>query len=295
MMKLEEIVLALRSEKTDKEIEVINVLKGKDAKFLKTHENLLLEVSSPWLVNNIKDLVNASLPTVNSTVEILSSNDFEVDLKAIKSLATHESIGQIIHELSPIIGSINLYAEKEVEDFENSKLKIELGLLDEVIDTFEDWRSVEKAPKYNDVNVYNIAKKEGDRCMKDRDTEITLNLSKDLSFLLDRSYLRIILSNAFRNAYESIDEVKDRLVAPIVVSGGVSDKGLWVSVIDNGIGIQQRDEITYKSLHTTKPGHNGFGLPIINKAIEALGGDWRISNGVVQGAEFFMQIPFKVL
>ena len=118
--------------------------------------------------------------------------------------------------------------------------------------------------------------------------------SKRPELFVDSSLLRIIISNAIRNAPEATEEVSFRSPSRIIINGGLTDKGLWISVIDDGVGLKSDEKILFKSRFTTKPGHKGFGLAIVQKAVSTLNGTWDLKDGKFKGAEFYFDVPTKV-
>lgn len=252
--------------------------------------------NSPWLKKMLEGLIDGLRvgPPTEQKGAMLEKDDL-IDINAIKSEAISDSIGQVLHELDPIVGSINLYAKREVVNYKDSKIKSELERLEEIIKTFEDWRRVEQAPRYRSIMVYEVVEREMDRCLGESGNKITINLSKDLVFSVDGSLLRIIISNAIRNALESTLEVKDRVTLPILINGGLTDRCLWISVIDDGVGLKGELEVSFKNRFSTKPGHNGFGLAIVNKAISTLEGRWELSNSTssTRGAVFYFEVPIR--
>jgi signal transduction histidine kinase len=241
----------------------------------------------------LTDILSQSKASELPIISNLQTPEEYLDIEFIKSEATSDSIGQVLHELDPIIGSINLAAQKETENFANSKLKIELDRLDDVLVTFENWRKVEQAPNYRQVNVFEIVNKEVNSEFESVPVGIIANISKELIFELDPAMFRIIVSNALRNAIESSNEISLRDKEPIVINAGTTDTHFWLTIIDDGPGLRDAQEVLHKSRYSTKPGNEGLGLAIIEKAVKSLNGKWELSNAKVKGAEFYLQIPIK--
>ena len=83
--------------------------------------------------------------------------------------------------------------------------------------------------------------------------------------------------------------------SPIYINGGFTDRDLWLSIIDNGSGLKDSQELMSTSRFSTKPGNKGFGLAILNKAVRALDGKWELKNGAIRGSEFHLELPIKEL
>jgi len=294
-MDIERLLEELQSLRPEKQIESLKTLK-KNA----TKEQLgLIELAAegagqPWLRSALLDIVNANNAIKQESSQVVES--FELfDVDAVKSVAVSESIGQVLHELEPIIGSINVFAEKEIANFSESKTKDELEKLNEVIETFEDWRRVEQSPTYKEVKILEVISREVDRILPKSRVDIHIDISEELIYILSPALLRIIVSNALRNSVESSNQPTVREKHPIVIKGSATDNSIWICVIDDGLGLQNKSEILLKSRHTTKPGNRGLGLAIIDKAVRSMGGDWKLTSSTPHGAELYFEIPKRIL
>lgn len=78
------------------------------------------------------------------------------------------------------------------------------------------------------------------------------------------------------------------------VSAHVKAGELTLSVEDTGVGIS--DEVKAKlftPLFTTKSKGQGFGLPVIKRMTEALGGNVTFESEVGKGTKFTVRLPKK--
>jgi signal transduction histidine kinase len=295
-MDIEILLTELKTLSPEKQIIKLKMLKATStAEQLEIIERAAEGVGQPWLSNALLNIVNSRKEKKHSQelpIEIIDSID-TIDTASIKSEAVSESIGQVLHELEPIIGSINVFVKKEILNFNESKTKYELEKLNEVLETFEDWRRVEQSPKYKEINVYNVIKEEVVRISPKSSVDINLDISQDLVYFLAPSLLRIIVSNALRNSVESCNQPTVRDKSSIVIRGSATNKSIWFCIIDDGLGLQNKSEVLLKSRHTTKVGNRGLGLAIIEKAISSMGGEWKLSNSKPNGAELYFEIPKK--
>ncbi|PWW08884.1 MULTISPECIES: HAMP domain-containing sensor histidine kinase [Pseudidiomarina] len=290
-MNIEKLLIELRNLSPDKQIESLKALRETattaEKKLIKTAAE---DAGAPWLKNALLDIANSNNVRTNQKVEKPDPEEV-FDKDAVKSEAVSDSIGQMIHELDPILGSIRIFAEREIDNFEQSKTKLELEKLIEVIEIFEEWRKAEQSPIFREVNIFGVISKEADRFASKSKVEIQIQVPKNLVCTTSSALLRIIISNALRNAVESSNQLTVREKHPIIVRGSATDSSIWFSVIDDGIGLQDKTELLLRSRHTTKPGNRGLGLAIIEKAVRSLGGQWRLSNSIPYGAELFFEIP----
>lgn len=294
-MNLEAFLIELKSLSPEKQIEGLKELREtatpEEKHFIQSAAD---DVRQPWLRNALLDIANANKAQVETDTNISSSDEL-FDIEAVKSETVSDSIGQMVHELDPIIGSIRVFAEKEIVDFEHSKTKDELEKLNEVLETFEDWRKVEQSPRFREVKIFDVISKEVDRISFKSKVEIQVDIPEELVCFLSPALLRIIISNGLRNAVESSNQTTIRDKHPIIIRGGSTDNYIWFSIIDDGQGLQGKTEILLKSRHTTKPGNRGLGLAIIEKAVNSMDGQWNLSNSKPQGAQLYVEIPKRKL
>jgi len=292
-MDIHSFLSELKNLSPDKQIAKLKALKKNvSQEQIVVIEQASKEAGQPWLASALLDIVNSKKRVVLPKTQAEPQED-TIDLEAIRSEAVSDSIGQILHELEPILGSINLLAKQEITNFDNSRVKNELELLNETIETFENWRKVEQPPKYKHSNVYDVIQIECSRLAPKSSVELTLNISSDLEFNLDPSLLRIIVSNAIRNSVEACKVPTIRAKKPIIINGSTTDKSLWISIIDDGVGLQGKSEELMKSRFTTKPGNRGLGLALIDKAVKSLNGKWHLVSSKPNGTEFSFEVPIK--
>lgn len=216
--------------------------------------------------------------------------DVQIEVEAIQSKAIEESIGQLLHEIDPIVGSITAVASEEINDFENSRLKEELDLLDETLQTFEEWRKVERKPRYSTVNLHGLVVGISEK-FRSSDVQFDVLIRDGLEIIADKRFLRIIFNNVIKNGLESTLLVPSDRRRPIVINAGIAGDVFWASVVDHGIGLPENREYLLAADQSTKPGHRGMGLGIAHKALSTLGGNWRLQNGASSGAVFEFEIP----
>lgn len=290
-MKIEQLLYELKGLSPDKQIESLKALRESATPEQKHLIELAAEGSGqPWLKNVLLDIANSKSVQVKTRDHELNLDDV-FDKEAVKSEAISDSIGQMIHELDPIIGSLRVFAEKEISNFRQSKTKCEIDKLIEVVETFEDWRKVEQSPVFREVKVFEVISKEVDRISPKSNVDIQIEVSRDLVYILSPALLGIIISNALRNAVESSNQATIRNKLPIAIRCSSTDNSIWFSVIDDGLGLQSKTEVLLKSQHTTKPGNSGLGLAIIDKAVRSMGGNWDLVNSKPHGAALFFEIP----
>lgn len=292
-MSAEEIIASLRVLPPDEQLDKIKLLRTTESGETKTKILAIAEtINPPWFRNALLQALKKEAYQVDSEVPISSHSEDAYNVREIKSAAVAESIGHIIHELQPIIGSLELAATKELPDYSRSNTRNEVERLQDLLDMFAAWRKAEQKPNYKLLDINKVINEEVARARtKNNGVEFDVSLPSDLSFELDNSLIRTVISNGLRNAVESSNQVVGRDVAPILIRADCTDRHFWLSIIDNGVGISSSESTLVKNRFTTKPGNSGFGLAIVDKSVESMQGTWKLQNSASDGAEFYIEIP----
>ncbi|QUX93528.1 hypothetical protein CYL31_19895 [Marinomonas sp. A3A] len=250
-------------------------------------------IDPPWFRNALLKAVGVAPPKqIHKEQTEFVKGDVAYNVEEIRSDAVAESIGEIVHELSPIIGSLEVSATEEVLQYDSSRTKKEIERLQELVEMFSAWRRAEQQPNYRIVNIHSLVSGEIQRVIeKYTDAKIEINIEDNLSFNLDRSLTQTIILNALRNAVESTKQVVNRAPRGILVNSGLTDTHFWLSVIDDGIGLLESEAILFSSNFTTKVGNEGLGLSIVKKSISSMNGKWNLKNSKPYGAEFYFELP----
>jgi signal transduction histidine kinase len=121
---------------------------------------------------------------------------------------------------------------------------------------------------------------------------VRLALAADLPVMADRVQLQQVLFNLIMNAADAMHHLdpRHRLLS---VTSGTSDQGLvFVSVQDNGTGIDDATKARiFDAFFTTKSTGMGMGLAICKSIIEAHGGTLTARAGDSGGTVFIFTLP----
>ena len=119
---------------------------------------------------------------------------------------------------------------------------------------------------------------------------VSMSLEKNLPKLcLDASYLRRILSNLVLNAIQAMPDGGKLIVASFLERGEV-----LVTVADTGVGISEEVKPKlFTPLFTTKSKGQGFGLAVIKKLTESLGGTITFESAKGKGTKFTLKFPIS--
>jgi signal transduction histidine kinase len=118
--------------------------------------------------------------------------------------------------------------------------------------------------------------------------ESSFHLEKDFpKLVLDESYLRRILTNLISNAMQAMPDG-----GKLTVSATCQENNGLIGVEDTGDGMSEevKDKI-FTPLFTTKAKGQGFGLPVVKKLTEAMGGTVSFEGEKGKGVKFTLKFP----
>lgn len=107
------------------------------------------------------------------------------------------------------------------------------------------------------------------------------------SLKTDSSYLRRIMANLCNNALQAMPNG-----GSLTVKATCSSDTVQISVADTGFGIPEkaRDKL-FTPLFTTKSKGQGFGLAVVKRMVEALGGKVTFETELGKGTTFHVELP----
>lgn len=258
-------------------------------------------VKKPWTDVDVKSAIEEAYKFY-MTSSMLSQKNEELqkaytELDKFAYSATHDMRGPILS----VLGVIGLAKENDnVAEVREMLGMMESAMvkLDNYIQNIHDYYNLRRGEvQITEINFDEIVKDMKDiyemtsRIDKTR-FEITLSASE--AFRSDEVSLKIILNNLLSNAFKyqkkNIDDKFVRL--DIEVSKGKA----VISVIDNGIGIQESSiahifNMFYRA--TSEELGSGFGLYNVKDALGKLGGNIEVDSKEAVGSTFKVIIPSK--
>jgi len=123
-----------------------------------------------------------------------------------------------------------------------------------------------------------------------KNVAVSYSIAKDFPVLvLDASYLQRIFTNLFSNAVQAIPKE-----GKLTIDAFRKDDFAVITITDTGIGISDeiKDKI-FMPLFTTKSKGQGFGLPVVKKLTEAMGGTVSFESEKGNGAKFILKFPIS--
>ncbi|ALB24670.1 hypothetical protein Psal006b_03292 (plasmid) [Piscirickettsia salmonis] len=116
-MDIAKILSELKTASPDEQISTIRDLRERaNPGQLKKIDGFINSEYSLWLKNALSNILGQGEEVVTSSLVTIQDAEEVLDIDAIRSEAISDSIGQILHELEPIIGSINLAAQNETSN-----------------------------------------------------------------------------------------------------------------------------------------------------------------------------------
>ena len=120
------------------------------------------------------------------------------------------------------------------------------------------------------------------------DVTVTCSIGKDFPKLkTDQTYIQRIPINLSNNALQAMPNGGKLSILAIAENGRAA-----ITVQDTGEGIPEnvKNKI-FAPLMTTKAMGQGFGLPVVKKFTEALGGTVTFESEVGKGTKFIIEFP----
>jgi len=194
-------------------------------------------------------------------------------LEDFASVISHD----LRNPLNVAMGRVEL-AEKDVESEHLEPAKSSLKRMDEMIDNVLALAHAgESIDDIDSVSLDSIV--EG--CWRNVDTqEATLEGPDEMTIRADKSRLRHVFENLFRNAIEH-----GQPDVTIRVGELPDDNGFYIEDDGPGIPSEDRSDVFKQGYSTTEDG-TGFGLSIVKEIAEAHGWEITVTDGTDGGARF---------
>jgi PAS domain S-box-containing protein len=118
--------------------------------------------------------------------------------------------------------------------------------------------------------------------------KVSLKISEDARKInADAYYLNRILSNLITNSVQAMPEY-----GKLTIKSNKKEKDITISVTDNGVGIPDKIKgKMFSIMFTTKSKGQGFGLPVVKRMTESLGGTISFESQQGKGTTFTIRLP----
>lgn len=229
-----------------------------------------------WIRSALRRAIARVSP--RATVEPYETSIDRDDLPAgfaaqVHAEALETTAAQLMHEIEPLLGSLRVAAMEEISGFDESNTCRALDRLDDFLAALSRLRKAASAPKNEEFSLDEVI----DRCIQDTSAPegTQIQRSGPLHCIVegDRSLISLAFCNGLRNAIEAtIVPGSDLTDRPIVVTWQTTNLECWISIVDVGIGFKGNLERAFQIGTTTKAGHLGMGLAIVEQAMTSMGG-----------------------
>jgi PAS domain S-box-containing protein len=214
--------------------------------------------------------------------------------------ATAGMVGHDIRNPLQAIASSLYLAKTDLDAIPESKLKESLmeslfeieknvDYINKIVVDLQDFAKPLK-PVLGDINLTVIVQE----VIKNRSIPENVTVESSVEsqancFIADATYIRRMLSNLVNNALQAMPDG-----GKLTLKATREANNIVISVEDTGIGIPEEVKAKlFTPLFTTKSKGQGFGLAVVKRMTEAMGGYTSFDSQVGKGTRFTVRLPFK--
>jgi signal transduction histidine kinase len=219
--------------------------------------------------------------------EPVMDTDSDRLLRDLRAQAVDEVSRTILHEFSPLIGSLRLVAAMEFDAYETSRTKHCVERLNGLLDAVGKLKKAAATPSYSEFDLSELIT-ECIAALNITDKNIILRVAGIKPYIVqaDRDSLGLAFDNGIRNAIEAIREFSRLNPAEILVNWGPAGSEHWLAILDCGPGFSGNPEEALKLGVSNKDEHFGYGLATAQLSMRSMEGDVFVSNAAEGGARF---------
>lgn len=255
----------------------------------------------PWIKRALERALDRAKHVASGVpIQTVQSPNVEPSAQLVRDLraeAVEEVAGTILHEFSPIIGSIKLSAEREFNDYRGSNTERLIEQLSSLLKAVRTLKQAAATPNYITFDlaclideVVEMQAELINQVMKKHEGESPINFrtagARPFLVEADRGQLHIALTNGLRNAIEAVAEWTRVQPPEIVINWGRAGVENWLVILDTGKGFTGNPENALKLGNSNKRDHIGYGLATAQFAMRSIEGDVFVSNNPQGGAQF---------
>lgn len=293
MMSREQAITALSSDSVDLRLEAARLFSRaaevSDAPML---TRALAKENARWVKRALERAVaRVQVGPIQQEVtlvdETVNENDSERLIRDLRAQAVDEVSRTILHEFSPLIGSLRLVAEVEIHEYANSRTKHCVERLNGLLEAVGNLKKAAATPSYSEFDLSELVT-ECIAVLNISSEEIVLRVAGIRPYMVqaDRYSLGLAIDNGIRNAVEAVREFSTLEPAEILINWGPAGSENWLAILDCGSGFSGNPEEAFKLGVSNKDEHFGFGLATAQLSMRSMEGDVFISNKAEGGARF---------
>lgn len=212
----------------------------------------------------------------------------EIDDEVI-AVATETAAAMLLHEISPVIGRLEVYAAQEIAGYSESKVQEQVQQLKYKIESIAKLGSASAVPVAKEFDLAVTVRRVLDETGARESAVVSLAGPQPTTVSSDERLVELVLGQGLRNAAEVT--VPPEIRREILVTWGRTDRDHWIRVADNGPGPPAALAELAQLRTTTKPGHIGAGLLIAQRAAKSLGGRLDLTSREAGGAMYTFRWP----
>jgi signal transduction histidine kinase len=206
----------------------------------------------------------------------------------IRTQVVEEMSKVISHELQSTVGFLDVHAKADVGDaYEQSRTHDDVQRLIEFLGVLGHLNDAARPAAYQELDLGDVIARSL-RAAHIPSERTLLGTTETVVVRGDPRLLKLALTNVLLNAIQACEETSGR----VTVNWGTTDRDSWITVWDEGSGLKQGYDASTRPGTTTKPGHFGWGLTIVLRALASMGSgqfDLRPRSG--GGAEAELRWP----
>jgi signal transduction histidine kinase len=253
-------------------------------------ESALRAESNKWAKSALRRAIGSiQKDPAPAKLTVGPEDEEERGIEQIAAEAIEDTTQRLVHELRPVLGRLDLYASREISNYDQSRTKIEATRLRELLVAIDKLGQAAATPSYAEFNFVELVETVIQSETQGIKSIVEVSGPNPFVILGDSSLIHIILSNAIRNAMEATQEAKS--TEPIVFSYGDTDRDIWFAVLDRGIGFPKGFANAFEIGATTKKNHSGMGLASARRAALSLNGEISLGPRDPHGAKFEFHWP----
>lgn len=255
-------------------------------------------IDKPWNLEQIKNAIFNAAEIYDARKELKDKND------RLKKL--HSEMNQFVYSLShelrgPLMSISGISKLAKMETLEPSILEYfdmidsaTLKLDDFIYKMLDFYRSTKIENKIELIDFRLIFDQQMEEYCKKwnmNDVEFSVHIQQDFKFYSDEAKIRVILNNLVGNAYKFQKESGSK---EIKISITTSKENAEITVVDNGIGIEEKHQKEVFNLFhraTQRNVGSGLGLYMVKESVEQMKGTVILKSEQGSGTSVQVTLP----
>lgn len=226
-----------------------------------------------------------------TTIVELTDSTLDQQMTELYANALQETTALLLHEVEPLLGKARVYAGREVPNFEQSRVKEQLDVMDALLSAIFELRRASSPAKLQELDLSSLVRQVKEQQVEKREVDVQLAGPSPFSVLADRGRLWMAIMNGLRNAIESTEATEPQNRRPIIINWNQTERDYWLSIIDHGIGLKSGLANAFEVGTSSKKNHLGMGLPVVRQAVQSMQGEAHLYPRDDMGVRFEIRWP----